>query len=322
MERTSSTSRPNHGVRIYCTPSHFANDDPVIFPNQAGQSHLHLFWGNTEANASSTPSSLLNSGNSTCEGGINVRSSYWAPAVLNGNGEAVLPASSWIYYKTFMSTNNYQDLQIVPNGLQMLATRETKGYQNQLKVEKNVLNTHTKKQSVKLTAVFPNCIATHNGQSNGRPILDYRDMPGSASNEINSHVAYGDGPGPKNDVGCPFTHPYRIPTMSIHQYYHLEDLTNGWELASDGMNGVGQGESFHADYIAAWDPETMEAITECNRNPGNCEFEGGRSQLPERLYAPDGEKLYDYSHIVNPGIDMTPFGDALKPMLHSGHGGH
>ena len=314
--KSSPTSRSGHGVRIYCTPSHFANHDPVVFPNQPGRSHLHVFFGNTEASAASTPSSLLHSGDSTCEGGTNVRSSYWAPAVMNSVGEAVIPSSSWIYYKTFMANKAFDKLQPVPNGLQMLASRETKGYKNQLEVEKKVFNNHTREDSVKLTANFPNCIATHNGQRTGNPILDYRDMPGAAGNIINSHVAYAEGPdkGPKNEVGCPSSHPYRIPTMSIHQYYSLDDLQGGWSLASD-TPGDSPGESFHADYIAAWDPESMAQITDCNINPQNCEFSGGRRQLPERLFSPDGDQLFDFSQVVSPNADTTPFGDTLKATL-------
>lgn len=304
----SSSTRSGHGVRIYCPPSHFAHDDPVIFPNQPGRSHLHIFIGNTEAKASSTPSSLLRGGNSTCEGGVNVRSSYWTPAVMS-NGQPVIPASSWIYYKTFMANDNFGDLQIVPNGLQMLASASTRGYRNQLKVEKNVRNSHTGKQSIKLTAVFPNCIATKNGRWNGEPILDYRDMPGQASRTVNSHVAYAEGNGNLNHLGCPTTHPYRIPTMSIHQYYHHEDLRSGWKLASDIERGTSAGATFHADYIAAWDNSTMRFITDCNRFAQDCEFNGRRSQLSERLSSPGGRQLYESSHIVSSSTDMTPFGN-------------
>ena len=310
-----NTSRSNHGVRIYCPPSHFAYDDPVIFPNQAGRSHLHLFIGNTEAQANSTPSSLLRSGNSSCEGGVNVRSSYWTPAVINGQGEAVIPGSAWIYYKTFMARNAYNDLQPVPNGLQMLADKATKGYKDQIKISRSTRNAHTGKQSLKLTLLFPDCIATRNGQWNGQPVLDYRDMPGQASRVVNSHVAYSEsGSGPTNHLGCPTTHPYRIPTMSIHQYYHLEDLRGGWKLSSDIEKGRNAGETLHADYIAAWDPNTMRAITDCNRFARTCGFGGGRRQLPERLRAPDGDQIYDFSHVVSPNADRTPFGRQLRAM--------
>ncbi|MEM9217658.1 MAG: DUF1996 domain-containing protein [Cyanobacteria bacterium P01_F01_bin.150] len=303
----SDTSRSNHGVRIYCPPSHFAYDDPVLFPNEPGRSHLHVFIGNTEAQASSTPSSLLNNGNSSCEGGVHVRSSYWTPAVISGD-QPVIPATTWIYYKTFMRNDNYEDLQVVPNGLQMLALSSTKGYRNQLKVEEDVANSHTRKRSLKLMAVFPNCLATQDGRWDGEPILDYRDMPDEASNIINSHVAYSENSADLNDIGCPKTHPYRIPTMSIHQYYHLEDLLDGWKLASDIERGTEAGESFHSDYIAAWDEETMEFINNCNRYAKSCDFEGGRGQLSERLRSPDGQQVYNSSHIVRPGTDMTPFG--------------
>ena len=86
------------------------------------------------------------------------------------------------------------------------------------------------------------------------------------------------------------------------------DLRGGWKLASDIEKGRSSGSTFHADYIAAWDPQTMRFINDCNRYAKNCEFDGGRGQLPERLRTPSGNQIYQASHIVNRGTDMTPFG--------------
>ncbi|NET47564.1 MAG: DUF1996 domain-containing protein [Merismopedia sp. SIO2A8] len=195
----------------------------------------------------------------------------------------------------------------MPNGLKMLALSSTKGYNDQLKIGTSVFNNHTQKQAIKLTASFPNCIATQDGRWDGEPILDYRDMPGQASQIVNSHVAYAGRSDDLNHVGCPRTHPYRIPTMSLHQYYHLDDLRDGWTLSSDIERHTNAGETFHADYIAAWDDETMRVINDCNRFSQRCGFPG-RRQLPERLLSPEGIPLYEYSHVVLPETDMTPFG--------------
>jgi hypothetical protein len=41
--------------RIICKPSHMAADDPIVYPDQPGRSHLHTFFGNTGAVASAPP---------------------------------------------------------------------------------------------------------------------------------------------------------------------------------------------------------------------------------------------------------------------------
>jgi hypothetical protein len=69
--------------RTKCQPSHFAFDDPIVFPGQVGKSHLHVFFGNTLSSASSTAESLRTTGNSTCRGGTVNRSSYWVPAMVD-----------------------------------------------------------------------------------------------------------------------------------------------------------------------------------------------------------------------------------------------
>ena len=65
--------------RVTCEVSHFAYDDPIVFPGQPGAAHLHMFFGNTEANAYSTFDSLLNTGTSTCNGQDLNRTAYWVP---------------------------------------------------------------------------------------------------------------------------------------------------------------------------------------------------------------------------------------------------
>ena len=62
---TGYTHKDNENVpdtvgafRFICGPSHEAYDDPVVFPGQPGKSHLHQFWGNSQANGNSTYESL------------------------------------------------------------------------------------------------------------------------------------------------------------------------------------------------------------------------------------------------------------------------
>jgi hypothetical protein len=84
--------------RFICNPAHLAKDDPIVYPGQAGKSHLHQFFGNTAANANSTYESLRTTGQSTCNSPLN-RSAYWMPAMMNGKGQVVRPDYISIYYK-------------------------------------------------------------------------------------------------------------------------------------------------------------------------------------------------------------------------------
>jgi hypothetical protein len=285
---------PNHGTRIYCPVSHFAHDDPIVNPGEPGGSHLHMFWGNTGADAHTTTASLLNSGRSSCEGGVNNRSAYWVPAVFNANDEVVLPSRVISYYKSF-GVPDRSLIQPIPNGLQMLANRDvllsgpwffTIGE-----------SSHNGLRELNLTVRFPPCVAVDGA---GQPILT------SADNV--SHLSYATA-GTAN--ACPASHPYRIAGL-IYTMDFPVDPDSDWYLSSD--MGAAKGSTLHGDYIAAWDASTMDDLTRCNRESRNCDFSGGRGQLPDRFLSPSGVAIYTGSLALAPGVDTTPFGDAIGPM--------
>ncbi|MGH1488605.1 MAG: FG-GAP-like repeat-containing protein [Acidimicrobiales bacterium] len=85
--------------RVACEFSHFAYDDPLVHPNQPGKAHLHMMFGNTDVNAYSTYETLRDSGSSTCNGQELNRSGYWAPAMIDGDGNARIPERAVVYYK-------------------------------------------------------------------------------------------------------------------------------------------------------------------------------------------------------------------------------
>lgn len=311
----SVTARSSHGFRIYCPVSHFSYDDPVLLPGQPGAAHLHMFLGNTSVDAASDPSQLLQTGRATCEGGTNYNSGIWAPAMMTDQDEPVIPDLAVIYYKSFSSSTQLANAQRIPNGLSMLADRSTLNFRDKFLNFGTV--TKDGEQKVRLGFEFPECVATDNGQMNGTPILRYQDMPGAAANQINSHVAYPGGPS-KNAAGCPASHPYRFIGPKLSLFWLPAEVGSNWRLSSDLMGGVGQGESIHADYIAAIDDATNDAILRCIRESRGCGMSGGRDQLPERLDDPDGVQVYTSS--VNYVGSPTPLG-SVQPFL-SGSGHH
>lgn len=305
MSMGEPAERGAHGVRIYCPISHFAYDDPIIKPGQPGKAHLHQFIGRTDVDAYTTTQTLSSPGRTSCEGGLNIASSYWQPALFNENDEVVMPASVFVYYKTFMAGGTPNPipegiLNPVPNGLEMLASEDT--------LHGRPMEIGTPDGRIRMEMKFPQCVAV---DENGAPVLDYRDMPGEAASIVNSHVAYQSTiDGTAN--ACPLSHPYRIPQLQIIANYHI-DPASGWYLASD-TDRSRPGHSLHADYVAMWDEATMATIVQCNREARSCEFPG-RRQLPERFLSPEGYQVYDSSTILSPHYDTTPFGTSLTPML-------
>lgn len=294
----------DHGTRVYCATSHFSYDDPIVFPNQPGAAHLHTFWGNTGADFASTGESLLLSGNASCEGGTNNRSSYWAPAFFNENDQAMVPFSNIVYYKSFGSPAfDRTTIRPIPNGLQMLASQKVLHSGSWLFTVEPV--TENDRLMVVFRIGFPPCVAV---SPTGTPIL--------ASEDNVSHLAYSstaDG----NANECPNSHPYRIPQVSYNLTYDVPPDSE-WYLASDASSAT-QGASLHADYIAAWDEDSMNALVECNiAEKRECEFGSQpafRNQLPERfLSATTGEAMYAF-HTLLSSADDRPFGAQLTKMF-------
>lgn len=295
------TTIGKHGTRTYCTASHYSYDDPILFPNQSNRAHLHMFWGNTSSDAFTTSYNVTRKGASSCEGGLNNRSSYWMPALFDSQSRVVLPEQIIIYYKSFVAQENRHKIQRVPQGLQMLASSSV------LNADINAVDNFkwtNKNGKLRLFLSFPSCVKTTNGRADGQPVL--------SSSGGTSHLAYRVG------ANCPASHPYLIPTLSYAVVYDIPPYSN-WQLASDPSPSQ-KGSTLHADYIAGWDFNTMETIVSCIRNSHDqCGFT--HQELPERFYEPEGERIYENSSLLYPDVNRTPFGSTLRKnvMTHTGH---
>jgi Domain of unknown function (DUF1996) len=256
--------------RNVCKPSHYAKDDPLVFPGQAGKAHLHVFFGNTGTNAASTYDSLRASGNGTCRGGIANRSAYWAPALLN-NGRLLQPIESNFYYKTAYQGLKPADMNDIPNGLRMIAG--------------DAKATPSSPQSQSIAWWTCHNHYTERGHTDGiTDCRDFRNDPADALEQViafpqcwngrdvdspdhKSHMAYGTG------SGCPSTHPVAIPEVStLIEYKWTEDMyVQNLRLASDAYSGGAGGFSNHADYFEAWDPATRKLFIDgCDRASADC----------------------------------------------------
>lgn len=82
---------------VECDWSHSALDDPIVVPGGPGMSHLHEFFGATDADAFSTGESLLAS-DTTCQNKADT-ASYWVPALYDGDNR-IQPGELVAYYRT------------------------------------------------------------------------------------------------------------------------------------------------------------------------------------------------------------------------------
>jgi len=228
--------------RTVCQFSHMAFDDPIVFPNQAGRSHLHAFFGNTGTNADSTASSLASSGNSTCRGGTANRTAYWVPAMIDTRtGAPLKPSDSNFYYKSGFKGIKPSSIKPMPQGLRMIAgdPKNTapsgpfyyncKGAGVNFKEIQNCPVGSELYQNI----TFPQCWDGVN--------LDSPDHK--------SHMAY------QKNGACPATHPVILPEVTFRIVYAVTEANAplNWRLSSDTYDrSLPAGYSSHGDWFNGW----------------------------------------------------------------------
>ena len=250
--------------RVSCGVSHMAFDDPIVYPGQPGKSHLHVFFGNTGANANSTAASIAGSGNSTCDGGTVNRSAYWVPALIDTrSGAPVVPTTNGVYYKTGNNGIAPAAVKAFPPGLRMIAgdpKASAPGGPSRYKCESDYNLFHGPSldgaercpvgDTIIAEVFFPQCWDGIN--------LDSPDHK--------SHMAYTSG------GACPATHPVPTPEITFDVHYVVKEAgsTLRWRLSSDNYSGPA-GYSSHGDWFNGWKPDVMSTwVTKCNNASVDC----------------------------------------------------
>lgn len=267
-------SNGDGNFRMACNYSHFSYDDPIVFPNQPGKSHLHMFFGNTGVDAYTDKNSLMNSGGGSCNGFELNRSGYWTPAMLDGKGNAVVPDQIILYYKT----KDPSTVKGLPEGLKMIAGNATKesftadyklgwscgasgtSYNRSNRIPNNCGN-----DPINAYIQFPFCWDGKN--------LDSADHI--------SHLVYIN-----DNQSCPGSHPVRLPQITILMYFPAGN-TSGWHLSSDKSGGfnTGPGATLHADWFGGWHPEALDLwMNGCMVRARNCSFgQTGTNRMFQKL---------------------------------------
>jgi len=258
------TGNPNQdtgAMREPCRYSHFNNDDPIVYPGQPGKAHLHLFFGNIDTNAATTPANIGQSTASTCFGGTLNNTAYWTPAVVDiRTGKPWVPEAdgALFYYKGGYLGVKMADIKPFPPGLRMIAG--TSSFTTEVAQPgvvriwceggdgtiRNRIPSCNRGEKLSFEVIFPQCWDGVN--------LDSPDHK--------SHMAYATG------NGCPASHPVPLAEISMNLHYVVEESgTDQYlRLSSDNYSGPG-GYSMHADWMNGWDPATLKLWTTNCINP-------------------------------------------------------
>lgn len=273
--------------RLVCKYSHFNFDDSIVFPNQPGASHLHMYFNNTSADNTLLPENIRTRGNSTCEGGIANRSAYWTPAIIDTGidgkkGQPIIPFELWVYYKEGHTLPKPHDVSVLPTGLRMIA-----GDSKAIKPQNGrIVNYSCKSRASIAYKEMPNCIGPD--QLNTTIMFpECWDGVNLDSPDHRSHLAYPIRINVStNTYSCPTTHPVILPKVSFHYHYKipLGQDTSHFRLASDMYDpALPGGYSLHADWMNGWDPAIMKTWTDYCLN-GNRNCAGGQMSRTQKLF--------------------------------------
>ncbi len=282
-ERLLDTSNSGY-FRVKCEVSHFAYDDPIVFPNQPGRAHLHMFFGNTQANAYSTFNSLLNSGTGTCNGEDLNRTAYWVPAMLDNQGNALIPDQIMVYYKNdnFRLDGANELVSPFPNNLRMIAgngaaVSPQNGFTGDWQAQPAIsfscgpaYNSNGRRQ-----ALIPDCYGNSNHLEMQIAFPQCVNEAAGTYRPDQSHMSYSENG--YYGARCPDSHPTDVSSIMYRIFFSVRayggSLTD-LHLSSDvKMNRVlPGGTTAHADWFGAWHPEAMQMwIENCNNTRADCE---------------------------------------------------
>ncbi len=265
--------------RSRCDFSHLSYDDPIVYPDDPGAAHLHMFFGNTHANAYSTYESLRNSGSSTCMGRELNRSSYWVPALFDAVGDVRIPDFMRVYYKNpvagFPPNPNVEQFsaQTVPypttdsagnpDGMKLVLPQEPEATVSTVWFCGN--SGFTGSQNA-FSATIPQCDDTvstyrNDGVHDLVAVVSFPYCWSEATLTIDSLVY---PPNHSEVRSCP-TGTTRLPLLQFIVVWKDVDGTAGWRLSSDPVDTTTPGATLHADWFGAWHPTINQRwVDNCN----------------------------------------------------------
>jgi hypothetical protein len=240
-----------------CPFSHRLPDDPIVFPNLPGASHMHSFFGSTITNASTTLPDLVNA-NSNCNPAVD-RSSYWVPTLYVNNAPVEPSIVTFYYLGEGVRDDIIANIQPLPIGLRIVAgNAKATGPNDNTIARWSCLHAG----EVPPSHDFVTCPA-------GTMIESYLDFPQCwngrdlDSTDHKSHMAYPVG------NACPSSHPVAVPKLRQVLRYPASGNPAGFRLAS------GPGYTMHGDFFNAWPVAEMQRrVNDCIRPIIKCGADG------------------------------------------------
>lgn len=240
---------------VECDLSHLASDDPILFPDRPGESHLHAFFGNERTTATTRAVDLLG-GPTSCDDSRDT-AAYWVPVLMNG-AEPIEPVYSVAYYRAGIDVDP-TTVVAYPFGLTMIAGDPLADSGQPIETVSWSCGQGARRGSlppicptgseVRLSVTFPDCWDGKN-----------LDTPGHRR-----HLHYS------TEGECPSTHPVAIPQLVFAVNFPVDGDVSHLRLSS-GTLGSG-----HADFVNAWDQEHLEhEVDLCIRRQNVCGISSGR----------------------------------------------
>jgi len=246
---------------VECGFDRFLADDPIVFPGQAGASHLHQFFGAHDVTATSTHDELV-AGGTTCEQPADT-ASYWAPVLLDAEHNPVEPLGAVAYYRAGVGVD-HTVVESYPAGLMLVAGDHTATEPQPLSVVSWSCDAGALRQ-----ATPPDCTQG----TNLRLLITFQDcwdgehLRTDDPDRPSTHATY-------STAGeCPPSHPVHIPQLQLAVDFPPL-APEGLALSSGGIL------SGHADFWNAWHQDKLDReVHVCLRGNLPCAISGQRATI-------------------------------------------
>lgn len=240
---------------VECEFSHSAPDDPILYPDQPGQSHVHAFFGNVSTDAFSRHATLVGQ-DTSCDDARDT-AAYWVPVLVDG-GQLIPPAFAIGYYRAGIDIDP-TTVEPFPPGLVMIAGDPLAEADQPIEVvawscghgsRKSVLPPQCPPETeLRLSVTFPDC---WDGV--------HLDVVGHRR-----HMHYSSG------GHCPASHPIPVPQLVFAAHYPVSGDVSGLRLSSGTIR------TGHADFMNSWDQSHLRSEVDlCIRRSIVCGVVSGR----------------------------------------------
>jgi len=296
--------------------------DPVVFPDQSPEGHVHSIVGGSKFSKTSTYEELLSSQCST--GNIDKDlSAYWAPSLYvkktNGKFHHV-DMNFAVYYKLIndKGQTDFKNNPIIPGefksfppGFKMLAGDITKT-SGQHQINHKCYGPYTD------TPGFPPNPSECTGGVRGEVTFPSCWDGETLETLDQSHVAYPRLDGGWEAGACPSTHPVRLPTLFYEAIYQTQDV--GIEPGDELVYSFGDysGFGFHGDFVMGWEDGVLDQLIDyCTYNEDGMDTQCNAKEIAGKHGGPNTSCQWEGTDDASPYIgeldELPPCGKACRP---------